>query len=135
MRMSGRLGEQRDTLRRAICANSTQVILAFTISAFVTLIWAIFAYRFGLIPADLLRTADRKCFRANSRRVDTQWRKTFEGAVVTFSDQHIITGISIMIAAYANLFPGPSGMYGIQHARHSIGLKNVHWLDPPSSIQ
>ena len=39
-----------------------QVILSFTVSAYVVLLLTILAYLGGLLPVDLISRADRKCF-------------------------------------------------------------------------
>lgn len=77
----------------------------------MVLLWAVFAYCFGLLPASLLRTADRRCFYANSRRVHSDWYFALQKATIIFSDQQIITGIGILIAGYANLHTGISAYH------------------------
>ncbi|RMY35659.1 hypothetical protein D0865_13854 [Hortaea werneckii] len=88
-----------------------QVILSFVISAYLVMLWALFAYGFGLIPASLLRTADRRCFFANSRRVHSEWYVALQKATIIFADQQIITGIGILVAGYANLDSGISAYH------------------------
>ncbi|RMY35816.1 hypothetical protein D0865_13805 [Hortaea werneckii] len=87
------------------------VILSFVISAYLVMLWALFAYGFGLIPASLLRTADRRCFFANSRRVHSEWYFALQKATIIFADQQIITGIGILVAGYANLDSGISAYH------------------------
>ncbi|GAB1741054.1 hypothetical protein NU219Hw_g6304t1 [Hortaea werneckii] len=87
------------------------VILSFVISAYLVMLWALFAYSFGLIPASLLRTADRRCFFANSRRVHSEWYVALQKATIIFADQQIITGIGILVAGYANLNSGISAYH------------------------
>ncbi|KAI7542134.1 hypothetical protein KC331_g8143 [Hortaea werneckii] len=87
------------------------VILSFVISAYLVMLWALFAYGFGLIPASLLRTADRRCFFANSRRVHSEWYVALQKATIIFADQQIITGIGILVAGYANLDSGISAYH------------------------
>ena len=69
------------------------------------MLWAIFAYRRGLLPPALLNTTDRRIFFADSRRFTKQWEEALQRATIIFSDQQIITGVSILLAGYANLFP------------------------------
>ncbi|RMY12955.1 hypothetical protein D0867_07605 [Hortaea werneckii] len=79
--------------------------------AYLVMLWALFAYGFGLIPASLLRTADRRCFFANSRRVHSEWYFALQKATIIFADQQIITGIGILVAGYANLDSGISAYH------------------------
>ena len=46
------------------------MILALVISAYVVLVWAVFAYSFGLLPEELLRATDRICFFASVSDVE-----------------------------------------------------------------
>lgn len=77
--------------------------MAFLASAYFTLLWTIFAYFAGLLPAEILNTTDRVLFRTNSRRVNSRWHETLNKAVLIFSDQQIVTGIAILVAGFAGL--------------------------------
>lgn len=80
-----------------------QVILAFLITAYATLLFTICAYWTGLIPDELLSPVDRRIFRATGRRAHSGWSKAFRGALRACSDQQMVTGIAILAAAFAGV--------------------------------
>lgn len=79
--------------------------MAFLLSAYISWSWVLFAYCRGLIPEELLTTADKLFYKAKSNpsAISEDWRKAFQKGVMIFSDQQIVTGIAILIAGFANI--------------------------------
>ncbi|EKG22598.1 hypothetical protein MPH_00066 [Macrophomina phaseolina MS6] len=83
-------------------ADSAQVILAFLVTAYATLLFTVCAYWAGLVPDELLNAVDKKIFRAKSER-RPGWSEAFREGIRAFSDQQIVTGIALIASAYATL--------------------------------
>lgn len=77
-----------------------KVLLAFFLSAWAVVFFAIFAYARGFIPDDQLSIVDKRCFNVTSKRVNSEWVKALRKGVLVFSDQQIVTGIAVLLAAY-----------------------------------
>ena len=77
----------------------TGVIIAFIFSATATLLAVLLAFLSGLVDDGLLRPVDRFVLRVPSRA--EKWTRThvaLRKAILTLSDQQIVTGIAILVA-------------------------------------
>lgn len=79
------------------------VILAFLITAWLSFIFLAIAYASGRMSHDYIRQMDRVCFRANSNKSGDDWKKLMDKVILVFSDQQLITGLAILIAAFFGL--------------------------------
>jgi len=98
------------------------VILAFTLSAYLTFTLVLASYIFGQVDASLLNTVDTQVFRirplndcsrghmAARFRISIALRQ----AIVALSDQQIVTGIAIMAAGFQGLRLGGIDSYHYQ---------------------
>lgn len=82
----------------------SQVITAFLITAWTAFAFTSLAYFAGLVPPEFIRRVDTICLRANSRRCQSDWKKTLEKLVLIFSDQQLITGLAIAVAGFIECF-------------------------------
>lgn len=81
-------------------ANEEKILLAFFITAGLVLVLALTAYTGGFLPAHLLRRVDTRIVRAHSQNETSKWRAILEGAMMSLSDQQLVTGLAILIAGY-----------------------------------
>jgi hypothetical protein len=88
-----------------------KIILSFLITAFLVLLLAITAYVGGFLPGHYLRRVDRLALRANSRNEDSRWREVLEGVILSYSDQQLVTGLSILVAGYYEMFNNNLSLY------------------------
>lgn len=88
--------------KTAVNVISRQTILAFIISAWMSGLIAAIAYIFNLVPEELLGNYDRVFLRRTAAG-SLRWRKIITRAIVTLSDQQIVTGLAVLIAAYSQL--------------------------------
>ncbi|KAH9823631.1 hypothetical protein Tdes44962_MAKER04592 [Teratosphaeria destructans] len=75
------------------------VLLSFLISAWSAFALTAFSYIWGFIPESLLSDFDVRFLRVR-QKASKEWTKTFQKAVLIFSDQQIVTGIAILIAGF-----------------------------------
>lgn len=99
-----------------------QVILAFLITAWFAFAFLAVAYFVGLLPPEHIRLADRICFHATSKRCRDKWKDTLDKVILTFSDQQLITGLSIMIAGYVE------SVYSDLDAYHWYIIVYLAWM-------
>jgi hypothetical protein len=90
----------RATLTFPSSANKKKILLAFFITAGSVVVLALTAYVGGFLPAHLLRRVDTLIIRAHSRNETSKWRAILEGAMMSLSDQQLVTGLAILIAGY-----------------------------------
>ncbi|CAK1364616.1 unnamed protein product [Cercospora beticola] len=93
----------------------TGILVAFLLSACLTLGAVLFAYFTGLVDDGLLRPVDRFVLKIPSRaarfpRAHVALRK----AILTLSDQQIVTGIAILGAGFYGLRNGTISVYHFQ---------------------
>ena len=89
------------------------VILAFIISAYLTFATVLLAYLFGLVEEDLLNPlVDTRILGIRTRvsRHRIAYAATRK-AVLSLSDQQIVTGIAIMAAGFRGLQNGEISVY------------------------
>ncbi|KAI9701401.1 MAG: hypothetical protein M1820_006492 [Bogoriella megaspora] len=112
------------------------VLIAFLLSAYLTLLIAVVSYVLGLVPEGQLNIADREFFRANarmalgSRRAKKVTTEALLRGIRAFSDQQIITGIAILVAGWSKLLGDKKGNLSAYHFHTIIYLawmsSNVH---------
>ncbi|KAF2213928.1 hypothetical protein CERZMDRAFT_38059, partial [Cercospora zeae-maydis SCOH1-5] len=95
--------------------SGTGILVAFILSACLTLAAVLFAYFAGLVDDGLLRPVDKFVFKIPSRaarypRTHVALRK----AILTLSDQQIVTGIAILGAGFNGLRDGSISVYHFQ---------------------
>lgn len=86
-------------------------MLAFFITACSVVILTLSAYIGGFLPSHFLRRVDRRVFRANSRNEDSRWRSIIESAMMSLSDQQLVTGLAILIARYYEMMNSYLSIY------------------------
>lgn len=64
----------------------------------------IVAYASGLLPAHYVRAVDRHVFHANNRNDDSKWSGVLATAMLSLSDQQLVTGLAILIAGFYGMF-------------------------------
>ncbi|KAF7189400.1 Elsinochromes biosynthesis cluster protein HP1 [Pseudocercospora fuligena] len=88
------------------------VIIAFVLSACLTLLAVLIAYFGGLVDDGLLRPVDRFVLRIPSRaEKHTSIHVALRKAILTLSDQQIVTGIAILGAGFVGLRSGSITVY------------------------
>jgi hypothetical protein len=98
------------------------VILAFTLSAYLTFLLVLASYIFGQVDTSLLNTVDTQVFRIrplkdcshSHRPVRFRISLALRQAIIALSDQQIITGIAIMAAGFQGLRLGGIDSYHYQ---------------------
>lgn len=98
------------------------VILAFTLSAYLTFTLVLASYIFGQVDASLLNTVDTQVFRirplnsCSHGHRPARFRISFalRQAIIALSDQQIVTGIAIMAAGFQGLRLGGIDSYHYQ---------------------
>ena len=98
------------------------VILAFTLSAYLTFLLVLASYIFGQVDASLLNTVDTHVFRIrplkdcsrDHRPVRFRISLALRQAIIALSDQQIVTGIAIMAAGFQGLRLGGIDSYHYQ---------------------
>jgi hypothetical protein len=98
------------------------VILAFTLSAYLTFLLVLASYIFGQVDASLLNTVDTHVFRIRPlkdcsrghRPVRFRISLALRQAIIALSDQQIVTGIAIMAAGFQGLRLGGIDSYHYQ---------------------
>ncbi|KAK7949153.1 uncharacterized protein PG986_010039 [Apiospora aurea] len=98
------------------------VVVAFLLSAYLVLALILGAYCFGALPKGLVRRADRQLFFARRPEPDERWQRIFEEVVLMFSDQQLLAGISVLIAAYVQVVNADLG------AHHWNSVVYLAWL-------
>ncbi|KAI5238508.1 hypothetical protein E4T42_08957 [Aureobasidium subglaciale] len=79
-------------------------VVAFLLSAYITIGLAIAAYFLGAIDAHLLGPVDLLVHRIPSRpRISKAWQKALDACVLLFSDQQIMTGLAMLVAGFVGL--------------------------------
>jgi hypothetical protein len=79
-------------------------VVAFILSAYITIALAIAAYLLGAIDTKLLGPVDLVVHRIPSQpRISASWQKALDACVLLFSDQQIMTGLAILIAGFVGL--------------------------------
>ncbi|KAB8346012.1 hypothetical protein FH972_023064 [Carpinus fangiana] len=76
------------------------ILVSFLVSAWIAWSLTLAAYISGTIPAQLLNPCDRRLFRVKPR-ASAPWTLTIEPLVLLLSDQQLITGVAILVAAFA----------------------------------
>jgi hypothetical protein len=99
------------------------VILAFTISAYLTFALVLASYLFGQVDGSLLNVVDTQVFRVrssrppqnlNGRPTRLQFSRALRQAILALSDQQIVTGIAILGAGFQGLRLGGIDSYHFQ---------------------
>lgn len=98
------------------------VIVAFTLSAYLTFALVLSAYLFGQVDGSLLNTVDTEVFRIRPLSKQPRGRKperfrislALRQAILSLSDQQIVTGIAIMAAGFQGLRLGGMDSYHYQ---------------------
>lgn len=95
--------------------SGTGVVLAFILSAYITLAVVLISYFTGLIEDELLNDVDRRTFRIRPYRgarpmIFAALRKS----VLIYGDQQIVTGIAIMAAGFEGIRDGEISVYHYQ---------------------
>lgn len=97
------------------------VIIAFTLSAYLTFVLVFGCYLFGGVDGSLLNRVDTHVFRIRpyrprSRRFlgRVRFNLALEKAIIALSDQQIVTGIAIMAAGFQGLRLGGIDSYHYQ---------------------
>lgn len=98
------------------------VILAFTLSAYLTFSLVLSAYLFGQVDGSLLNVVDTQVFRMRPRPPRHPGSKpprfhtsvALRQAILSLSDQQIVTGIAIMAAGFQGLRLGGIDSYHYQ---------------------
>lgn len=78
----------------------SQVILVFLITAWSAFLFLVAAYFGRLLPPEHIRWVDKACIHVNSDNCEDEWKRTLDTVILTFSDQQLITGLTILIAGY-----------------------------------
>lgn len=128
------------------------VILAFTVSAYLTFSLVLLSYLFGQVDASLLNTVDTNVFRIRPKRPrargETSGRTSnlrlgiaLRQAILALSDQQIVTGIAIMAAGFQGLRLGGIDSYHYQTVLYlawmssSVHLSALSILSPVLRIR
>lgn len=99
------------------------VILAFTVSAYLTFALVLGSYLFGQVDESLLNSVDTKVFRIRpfrpahtrgSRPTRLRVSRALRQAILSLSDQQIVTGIAILGAGFQGLRLGGIDSYHYQ---------------------
>jgi len=99
------------------------VILAFTVSAYLTFALVLVSYLFGQVDSSLLNTVDTQVFHVrpfralrsrNDRPTRLRVSQALRQAILALSDQQIVTGIAILGAGFQGLRLGGIDSYHYQ---------------------
>jgi hypothetical protein len=99
------------------------VILAFTVSAYLTFALVLASYLFGQVDSSLLNVVDTQVFRVrpyrppqtlNGRPTRLRVSRALRQAILALSDQQIVTGIAILGAGFQGLRLGGIDSYHYQ---------------------
>lgn len=99
------------------------VILAFTVSAYLTFALVLASYLFGQVDGSLLNTVDTQVFKVrpfrplrtrNDRPTRLRVSQALRQAILALSDQQIVTGIAILGAGFRGLRLGGIDSYHYQ---------------------
>ncbi|WPH05124.1 Hypothetical protein R9X50_00802600 [Acrodontium crateriforme] len=91
------------------------VILAFIISAYITFAVVLGAYVFGMVEGEMLNMVDTHIFRVRPfKGKHPHIHAGIRKAVLSLSDQQIVTGIAIMGAGFQGLRTGSISTYHFQ---------------------
>lgn len=74
------------------------------VSAYALLLLLLWSYWYGLLPKTLVRRMDSRIFSANSRNVQSIWKKITEETILAICDQQLITGLGVLIAGFVQAF-------------------------------
>ena len=93
-------------------ADYSKVLIGFLATAYLTFAIVGIYYIIGYVPEDFLNSIDRGIIdtvwrKARSKPAKT-WEPTLRTAILMFSDQQLVTGIALLISAYAQLRCGLS---------------------------
>ena len=96
-----------------ICRKS-KVLIGFAATAYSTFLLCVAYYLVDF--KRISNPVDQKCIDTfyrlfNASRPSEEWSKAIEAAVLTFSDQQVITGIAILISGYSQLRSGLAVYY------------------------
>ena len=98
----------------ALIRRTSKILIGFAASAYSTLLLCIAYYlvdhKRHSNPVDQY-CIDRFYRFFNQSRPSEKWTKALEAAVLTFSDQQVITGIAILISGYSQLRGGLAAYY------------------------
>ena len=103
----------RDRSSRLTCMTS-KILIGFAATAYSTLLLCIAYY---LVDSKRVSNpVDQKCIDRfyrlfNQSRPSVEWTKAIEAAVLTFSDQQVITGLAILVSGYSQLRSGLAVYY------------------------
>jgi hypothetical protein len=109
------------------------VVMAFTLSAALTLLTSILALYFGLIgdrpPQHEQNSVDKLFNKIIALDLDTPkrsfWREVAERLILGFSDQQLVTGTALLLAAFIRL-PATNGQIRAYH--FSVITDRVAWF-------
>nr|POF22100.1 hypothetical protein CFP56_36187 [Quercus suber] len=95
--------------------SGTGVIVAFMLSGYLTFMATFGAYLTGLVDDELLNAIDRRVLRVQPYRGKRpQIYEAVQKAVLTLSDQQIVTGIAVLGAGFQGLRTGTISTYHFQ---------------------
>ena len=98
----------------ALICRTSKILIGFAATAFSTLLLCIAYYLVD--HQHHSNSFDQYCIDkfyrlSNKSRPSKKWAKALEAAVVTFSDQQVITGIAILLSGYSQLRTGLAVYY------------------------
>ena len=98
-------------------AHCPKVLISFTLTAYITLFTVVIYYLAGFVPSEFTNRIDEGFLEffwriTRVKKPSLSWEPTLRQAVLSYSDQQIITGIAVLASGYGQL---------------SCGLSTYHW--------
>ena len=92
-----------------LTCRTSKILIGFAATAYLTFVLCVVYYLVDF--KRISNPLDKKCIDTfyslfNASRPSEEWSKAIEAAVLTFSDQQVITGIAILISGYSQLRSG-----------------------------
>lgn len=113
--------------RSLILADGVQVVIAFMLSAYFTLLLVAIHYlvdrheRRNLVDRMFLDCAVPKLFAIQDPQTAEKWTRAFEAAVLFFGDTQVITSVAILVSGYVQM---PCGL----SAYHWATIVDLAWF-------
>ncbi|KAF4550757.1 Hypothetical protein D9617_16g015470 [Elsinoe fawcettii] len=79
------------------------VLVAFVASAWLVWIAVLYAFRRRQVSSDQIKYTDRRFFKAKASQAGSEGTGHFQNAMLVLSDQQLVTGIAILVAALVNM--------------------------------